>query len=145
MKPLLAVLFFALTGCAATDHRFQPDNAKVAIQYATLQFINNDYARALRVIKIARKIQDEIAKDPERDLVRVEDIRNAIQSHIPNDMAPEDRLLLNTLTDRIVKRLVGEDKIHLDLVPQYTTIEVDIIADWISEAARWTIPARHQP
>jgi hypothetical protein len=137
VKSFLALVAcaFLLAGCPLT----KPDStegqvAKIAVQYATAKYIGRVAAgeRAARAERIAEVVDAVEAAAKGSELVTVPLLQEAIWKNLPSDLAPEDRVAINALSDLVLLELT--DRMRDGLLKEDQLLAVSAVAAWVRQA-----------
>ncbi len=125
-----AVAVFVLAGCAWLSEG--NTDVKLVTQYAVLKVAENDPAKAQRIEEIALEVQRYATGEA---LLTVDALIVAIRAEIRWDrLDAADALLVNALLDRLRTELV--ERLGADVLPEDLRLAVDVLCEWIVEAAR---------
>lgn len=129
---ILALLI--LSACASLK-----DNALLAqagVQYASAKFVRaagDESAQIARAERI-REISAELRKVVGTEAVSVPALQAAVQRHIPEDLKPEDRVLVNLLVAAVVQEL--ERRIGDQLLRPDHLLVVNSVLQWVDEGTQ---------
>jgi hypothetical protein len=131
---LLPLLLLALTACATLK-----DNellAQAGVQYASAKFVRaagDEAAQTARAERI-RTISAELRKVVGTEAVSVPALQAAVQRHIPADLKPEDRVLVNLLVAAVVQEL--ERRIGDQILRPDQLLVVNSVLQWVDEGTQ---------
>ena len=134
--PLMAVLFAGM-GCASTGGGINDPTAeavaKIAIQYGTMKYINEDVDRAAKVVAFV----DAALLVAESEPATIDELGVKILALIPtDDLEPEDRLLIANLAELVVTEL----KRRVTTDPSIPLADVRQVLEWVKQAAILSAP-----
>lgn len=139
---LMTAIALAGAGCAGTNFLADPAthdltlaSAKIAIQYGTMKFIDEDPARAQRVLVF---IDHALAVVNADETASMDTMTIKIQALIPFDtLDPAERVLVANLVEVVVAELKA--RVH---VPENAPIaEVRQVLEWVKQAAQLSLPS----
>lgn len=125
-----------LTSCATLK-----DNqvlAQAGVQYATAKFVRAAGDDAQKRAERIRTISAELRKVVGEEAVSVPALQAAVQRHIPADLKPEDRVLVNLLIAAVVQEL--ERRIGDQLLRPDQLLVVDAVLKWVDEGTQLIQP-----
>lgn len=132
MKRFLVIAVWAIAaGCASLDVNSTVE--KIAIQQATMRYIEDGAGRAERADRIVKAVQDaRIMLDMEG--VRLADLQAAMMARITKaDLEPSDRALLLALADVAVSAVNVE--IGDGVLSPEKRVRVNAVLAWVEQAA----------
>lgn len=123
-----------LVGCASLK-----DNellAQAGVQYATAKFVRSagDEAEQTARAERIRTISAELRKVVGEEAVSVPALQAAVQKYIPEDLKPEDRVLVNLLVAAVVQEL--ERRIGDQLLRPDQLLVVNSVLQWVDEGTQ---------
>ena len=136
----LSLLILSLSGCAGfSTTQFFGDTtvqvaARIAIQYGTMKFIDDDADRAARVIAFV----DAALVIAEADSASIGELSAQIQGLIPYDKFDSaDRVLIASLSEAVVIELTR----RVDVSPETPLADIREVLGWVKLAAELSAPA----
>jgi len=126
---ILMVMVFT-AGCATLQEN--QASVKVTVQYATLKVINDDKAKAERVVEIMEKSRVVLSQTAE---VSINQAVNYIRDQINlQKLDLSDRLLITAVLDQVEMELIK--RFGTGILAENQKQSLDILAQWIADAAR---------
>jgi hypothetical protein len=121
------VLVF-LVGCSILDNH--QASAKLAIQYATLKYVDGDQAKGDRVLAVVAN-----ARELSATATTLDALHEAVRQSISWDKLDDaDKLLASNLLDMIRDEL--QARFDSDLLEPEQVVAVHRVLDWVEEAAQ---------
>lgn len=131
LKTLLIVLVLSslVAGCATISEN--ENTARVTVMYATIKVIDEDQAKADRIVEIAEEVK-EYASNVEQ--LTVDLLISETRAQIDwSKLDAADRLLVDTLLVELETRL--KERFDGAEVPEELALTVEKVADWVINAA----------
>jgi hypothetical protein len=137
MRPIVALVAcaFLLAGCPLT----KPDSteaqvAKIAVQYGVAKYIGKvpEAERAGRAERIAAVVDAVESAAKGSEAVTIPLLQEAIQKNLPSDLAPEDRVAINALSELVLLEL--SDRMRDGLLKEDQLLAVSAVAAWVKQA-----------
>jgi hypothetical protein len=127
-------LLLILVSCATLK-----DNellAQAGVQYAAAKFVRaaGDEPAQMKRAERIRTISAELRKVVGEEAVSVPALQAAVQKYIPEDLNPEDRVLVNLLVAAVVQEL--ERRIGDQLLRPDQLLVVNSVLQWVDEGAQ---------
>lgn len=148
LKSLIAGLlcvFTLFTGCA-TDFFTKPSTnqvlAKIAVQQATLRFIQKDGdevapKRAAAVVSVVDKINAVLESDLADTEITAAELQKVLEHILPSDLTTADQLLISQLSALVVAEVNARIP---DTQAQLPIAEISAVLEWVREAAVLVAP-----
>ena len=131
---ILIIAFIFMAGCSFIEDN--PNTARLTTQYATAKIIDNDSARAARIVVIASNARATIGENSTTTIAELDDyVRSKIRW---NSLSPEDSILIDAVLSSASDRL--QEEISDGLLDPDQRVALSEFLSWIEEvAARYEV------